>query len=205
MPIPNGCIEKDSRAWHENGSAICAKTRTANSGERVAAAGEEGKTMRRLAMWGIALVLGACGGSSTSVNLPETYKATLSGAGEFPPVTNQPTATGTATFVNDGTKTTYTITGSGLSGTPILSHIHLVTTTGTAGGVIVPFSVAGSTANAVNITGSFTEADILLVPSIGRKMTYDELTAQMRSGNIYANVHTNKNPTGEMAGILKLQ
>jgi hypothetical protein len=170
--------------------------------------------MRRLAMCGILMLLGACGGSSNAVHLPETYKATLTGGGEFPPLTAPtsptgpglvPTATATATFVNDGTKTTYTITGTGFSGTPTASHIHLVTTTGAAGGVIVPFSVTGSTANAVNISGTFSDAEIQVAPSIGRKLTYDELTAQMRSGNIYANVHTSKNPGGEAAGILKLQ
>jgi hypothetical protein len=164
--------------------------------------------MRRLALLA-AMVSGfACGGSSNAIHLPETYKATLSGAGEFPPLVAPnlvPTATATATFVNDGTKTTYTITGTGFSGTPTASHIHLVTTTGAAGGVIVPFSVTGSTANAVNITGTFSDAEIQVAPSIGRKLTYDELTAQMRAGNIYANVHTAKNGGGEAAGILKLQ
>jgi len=161
--------------------------------------------MRRLAICGTLLLLGACGGSSNAVHLPETYKATLTAAGEFPPVTTTPVGTATGTFTNDGTRTTYTITGSGFSTAIVASHIHLTTATGAAGGVIVPFSVAGSTQNAVNITGSFTEADILVAPSLGRKMTYDELTAQMRSGNIYANVHTSKNPGGEAAGVLKLQ
>jgi hypothetical protein len=173
--------------------------------------------MRRLAMCGILLLLGACGGSSSAVHLPETYKATLTGGGEFPPLTAPPagspatapglvpTATATATFVNDGTKTTYTITGSGFGSAIRASHIHLVTTTGAAGGVIVPFSVTGSTANAVNISGTFTDADIQVAPSIGRKLTYDELMGQMRSGNIYANVHTANNSGGEAAGILKLQ
>jgi hypothetical protein len=162
--------------------------------------------MRQLAMWGIALVLGACGGSSNgNVNLPETFKATLTGAGEFPPVTGTGNGTATGTFVNDGTKTTYTITGSGFSTAIVASHIHLTTATGAAGGVIVPFSVAGSTQNAVNIRGTFTEADIQVAPTIGRKMTYDELMSQMRAGNIYANVHTSKNTGGEAAGVLKLQ
>jgi hypothetical protein len=165
--------------------------------------------MRQSTILGLVLFLCACGGSSNNntVTLPETFKATLTPAGELPPngpVTDAPGASGTATFVNDGTKTTYTVTATGLTGSVAASHIHLITTPGSAGGVIVPFAgAAGQPANGANITGTFTGADI--TPPAGTTLTYDQLMVQMRAGNIYANVHTAKHPNGEIAGILQPQ
>jgi Cu/Zn superoxide dismutase len=163
--------------------------------------------MRQLAMCGVVLFLFACGSSDNNNNpaLPETFTATMTPAGELPPngpVTDAPGASGTATFVNDGTKTTYTVTATGLTGSVAASHIHLITTPGTAGGVIVPFAgAAGQPANGANITGTFTGSDI--TPPAGTTLTYDQLMAQIRAGNVYANVHTAKHPNGEIAGILR--
>jgi hypothetical protein len=165
--------------------------------------------MRRLAVCGIVLLFWACGGSDNNNNgptLPETFKATMTTAGEFPPVTGLPNANGTATFVNDGTKTTYTVTATGLSGAVAASHIHLQTAAGAAGGVIVPFpGAAGQPANGANITGSFTDTDIVPASTGAAKLTYDQLMTQIRAGNVYANVHTAAHPNGEIAGTLKPQ
>ena len=164
--------------------------------------------MRRIALLAAMAFGFACGGSSNNnqITLPETFTATMSPAGEFPPVTNAPGATGTATLVNDGTTTTYTVTANGLTGAVAASHIHLITTTGAAGGVIVPFpSAAGKPANGASITGTFTAANIQASAPGAAVLTYDELMTQMRAGNIYANVHTAAHPNGEIAGILKKQ
>jgi len=167
--------------------------------------------MRLFAVCGVVLFLSACGGDNNNNNqntLPETFTATLTPGGEFPPVTNAPNATGTATLVNDGTTTTYTVTANGLTGPVAASHIHLITNPGTAGGVIVPFpSAAGQPANGARITGTFTEANIAAgvgAPQ-GQKLTYDQLMAALRAGNVYANVHTGTHGGGEIAGILKKQ
>lgn len=140
-----------------------------------------------------AILAAACGSSSAQTS----FSANLAGANEVPATTSS--GTGTATFTLNGTTVSYTITYTGLSGAPSASHIHVGATT-VSGPVVVAFSGLPTTA-AGTFSGSFTQADIKAQtnPVIN---TLDDLLAQMRSGNIYANIHSQANPGGEIRGQL---
>ncbi len=138
-----------------------------------------------------AILAAACGGSSPATN----FTATLNGSSEVPATTS--TATGTATFTLSGTTVNYTVTYTGLSGNPTASHMHVGATTA-AGPVVVAFSGLPA-ATAGTFSGSFTQADIKAQtsPPIA---TLDDLLAQMRASNTYANIHTAANGGGEIRG-----
>jgi hypothetical protein len=142
----------------------------------------------------------ACGSSSPSNN----FTATLNVASEAPAPkpTTPPNAAGSATLTLNGTTVNYTITYDGLSGKPNVGHIH-VGAVGVAGPVVVPFTGLPLTASGT-FTGSFTAANIMpqTTPAIS---TLDDLLAQMRAGNTYANLHTDLNPGGEIRGQIAVR
>jgi hypothetical protein len=111
----------------------------------------------------------------------ETYKATLNGASEVPPV--QSTATGSATVnVDTATKKiTWSVTYAGL--TAMAAHIHCGAAAGANAGVAVPLAVGTSP-----ITGSGTMTDSQL--------------AELTAGKCYINIHTAANKGGEIRGQL---
>ena len=134
---------------------------------------------------------------------PPTYTATLNGANERPtPVTAA--GTGSATVVQNGTTFTYTVTYSGLTGAPILSHIHGPADATKAVGVIVNFDIGTPTGPSGTFSGTFTGADIV-GPSGQTPISVDSLVTLMRSGNAYVNVHTDANRAGEIRGQLTLR
>jgi hypothetical protein len=112
----------------------------------------------------------------------ETYKATLNGASEVPPV--QTSATGSATVTVDPAtrKVTWSVSYSGL--TPMAAHIHCGALPGANSGVAVPLKVGPSP-----ISGSGT-------------MTASQL-ADLTAGKCYVNIHTNANKGGEIRGQLE--
>jgi len=117
------------------------------------------------------------GGSSASENV------SLSGSNEVPPVTSPASGSGTVSVSSDRVVTAR-ITVQGMSATA--AHIHSGAP-GTNGPVIVPFVKQGD--------NTFVAAD-------GAKMTEEQYRAY-KSGNTYVNVHSAKNPSGEIRGQLK--
>ena len=112
------------------------------------------------------------------------YKATMSGTQEVPAV--QSAATGTAS-VNLDTATkqaSWTVTYNGLSGPPKAAHIHCGAAVGANGPVAVPIP---------NIATS---------PSQGSGAMTDAQIADLQAGKCYVNIHTDKNPNGELRGQL---
>jgi CHRD domain len=111
---------------------------------------------------------------------------TLLGANQVPPVTTPGSGTAEITINLGHDELCYHVTVSGLT-TPVLaSHIHHGTA-GTNGPVVIPFpNAAGSN----NFAGCVTVDDTLL--------------NQVRSdpSDFYVNVHTTKNPGGEVRGQL---
>jgi CHRD domain len=108
---------------------------------------------------------------------------TLSGANEVPPVTT--TASGTAMVLIDADRSVkVTVTATGMTATA--SHIHEAAA-GTNGPVIVPFTKTGD--------NSFASPD-------GAKLTEAQY-ASYKAGNLYINVHSAKNPGGEIRVQLK--
>lgn len=111
----------------------------------------------------------------------ETYKATLSGASEVPPV--QSSATGSATVKLDtaAKKVTWSVTYTGL--TPAAAHIHCGAAAGANAGVSVPLNAGPSPMNG---SGTMTDAQI----------------ADLEGGKCYVNIHTATNKGGEIRGQL---
>jgi hypothetical protein len=113
----------------------------------------------------------------------ENFQATMSAAEEVPP--NNSTATGHAdvTYNRSTSMLSYRVTYSGL--TPSAGHIHGPAGPGANAGVVVPFtSVAASP-----ITG-----EVKITP---------EQYNQLASGQWYANLHSARNPGGEIRGQLR--
>jgi len=107
----------------------------------------------------------------------------LSGANEVPAVTTTASGTGTVT-VNADRTVSARITVSGMTATA--SHIH-EGAAGANGPVIVPFTKTGD--------NTFAAPD-------GAKLTESQY-ASYKAGNLYVNVHSARNPGGEVRAQLK--
>jgi hypothetical protein len=129
--------------------------------------------------------LGTAGSTST-------YKvsATLNAAQEIPKqVVKAPNAAGSFSgkYVEHGKTATLTwkLTYGHLSGTATAAHIHLGKK-GTAGGVLVALCVG-------NCHSGMT----------GKATLTSKIVGQIEAGKTYVNVHTAKNPNGEIRGQVK--
>jgi CHRD domain len=154
-------------------------------------------------------VLAACGSSSSS---GEAFHANMSSAQEIPvPTVGTPAPTGTAVFQNNGDGTvSYTVTGSNMTVTatgvtPAITfagmHIHLAITGQTAG-VTVPLTTPTNGSSSFSVAGTFTSATCASGQTncINTGNTIDTVLAALRNGGAYINVHTSKNPSGELRG-----
>jgi hypothetical protein len=120
-----------------------------------------------------------------------------------------------ATISQDGTSITYTETYQDLSSTVTQSHIHFGRPATTGGVVVflctnltppsgVPAPQACPAAPAT-ITGTLTQADVIALPDQGidsGAAGFAELIQAIRARATYVNVHTVKNPGGEIRGRL---
>ena len=107
---------------------------------------------------------------------------TLAGSNEVPPVTTSATGTANITIGSDRSVKA-TVTAKDMTATA--SHIHMGAA-GTNGPVVVPFTKSGD---------AFSAAP-------DAKLT-EEQYAAYKAGNLYVNVHSAKNPGGEIRGQLK--
>jgi len=137
--------------------------------------------------WAVALVLtGAAAmlaGCQSMAPMMAGQEIVLSGSNEVPPVTTSASGTGTVTINADRTVSAK-ITVTGMTATA--SHIH----EGAAGAnapVIVPFVKTG---------------DNTFAAPEGAKLTESQY-ASYKAGNLYVNVHSAKNPGGEVRAQLK--
>jgi hypothetical protein len=152
-----------------------------------------------------ALVLGlltlACS-SDTTTTKPETFTATLTGAGEVPPKTTN--ATGIATVVvNSNNTLDVTITYAGTFTSAITGgHIHAPAIATATTGIVLPFFTTLTPTSATLFAGTKASAD-LTGTLLGSPM--DALVQLMRAGMAYVNVHTVTNGGGEIRGQLMLQ
>src|SRR5438128_8573108 len=110
-------------------------------------------------------------------------EVTLSGSNEVPSVSTSASGSGTVTVNSDRTVSAR-ITVTGMTATA--AHIHQGAP-GANGPVIVPFTKSG---------------DNTFVAPDGAKMTEDQYNAY-KAGNTYVNVHSAKNPGGEVRAQLK--
>jgi hypothetical protein len=115
-----------------------------------------------------------------------TYKASLGGAAEVPPVASG--GKGTASVnVDSGTKqASWRVEYSGLSGPAGAAHIHCGAAAGANAGVAVPLGAAPNLASPITGSGTMTDAQM----------------ADLTAGKCYINIHTAKNKGGEVRGQL---
>jgi hypothetical protein len=144
------------------------------------------KTKMRNWVWSGAVLAGALAilaGCQSMSPMMASQQVALSGSGEVPAVTTA--ASGTATITIDAdrsVKAMVTVTGM----TATASHIHEAAM-GANGPVIVPFTKTGDNTFAAPDGAKLTEAQY----------------ASYKAGNLYVNVHSAKNPGGEVRGQIK--
>jgi hypothetical protein len=154
----------------------------------------------------------ACGGDDVVSPTEQTFTASLTGAKERP-TPNSSTGTGTATFTlsADGNTLTWNITMANTNNV-VASHIH-VGGTEIAGPIILPLYGAAKSNNPA-ISGTITRATFV-PPASPLGLSFDALISLMRSGDSYANVHTDDGvapsntgpgdfPGGEIRGQITL-
>jgi hypothetical protein len=142
-------------------------------------------------------VLGYCvGGAAGAVLLglnsrseaaTTTFKADLKGSSEVPPNTTPGTGSVTVTYDPATKKITWDGTFSGLTGPATAAHIHGPAPAGKNAGVLVWLSVKGKPATS---------------PLKGSATLTDAQATDLVDGMCYVNVHTAKNPGGEIRGQL---
>ena len=113
----------------------------------------------------------------------QSMKVTLTGSQEVPPVTTSASGVGSIMVAPDGS-VSGTITTMGMEGT--MAHIHEAPM-GQNGPVIVPFSK--------------TAENVWSAPA-GAKLTEAQIQS-LKSGNLYLNVHSATNKSGEIRAQLK--
>ena len=134
--------------------------------------------MRKLLVMLTSLALTACAGmmSGSTVNL------SLSGTQEVPAISVPGSGSGSFTIGADGS-VTGSVSTTGVQGT--MAHIHMGAR-GANGPVIVPLTKSGDTYTA----------------PAGAKLTDAQMQA-FKAGNLYVNVHTDRNKGGEVRAQLQ--
>jgi len=133
------------------------------------------KTMLAVLAFGAAVVLAAPASA-------ETFKATLNGKSEVPPTTSPATGSADMNYNPATKKLTWTLTYSGLTGPATAAHFHGPAEPGKNAGVAV--AVPNATSSPVKGSATLTAAQ----------------AADLEAGKYYLNVHTAKNPGGEIRG-----
>lgn len=142
--------------------------------------------MKTPALFSVLLVAGLAAAFAVSSlgagSAPVKLSATLNAAQEVPKPGGKLTgATGRFTATLDGKKLTWLLTFKGLTGKATAAHIHLGKR-GVAGGVAVP--LCGPCASGAKGTATLTAA----------------VKKTVLSNGAYVNLHTAKNPGGEIRG-----
>jgi len=119
----------------------------------------------------------------------------MTGAQETPAVATAATGTIDATYSIYTKVVTFTVNWSGLSGLPIMAHVHGTATKGYAAAVVQPMWTA---ANAVLYPASGKYTGSMFVDGV--KIKEEHILA----GEYYINLHTAANPAGEIRGQLIL-
>ena len=132
-----------------------------------------------------AIALAGCASMRGAATTQQTYQASLTGTEEVPAVTSTGTGTADVRYNSNSQMLSWSVTHSGLSGPVTAAHIHGPAGPGQNAGVVVPFTNVG----AATITGE-------------AKITPEQL-AQLTSGQWYVNLHTARNPGGEIRGQLR--
>jgi CHRD domain len=137
----------------------------------------------------------------------ESHKAKLLGFEEVPAISSTGTGELRLKINEDNQIIEYELSYENLEGTTTnAAHIHLGQTS--VNGGVVAFLCGGGKPPCTPTSGAFTGtigvADILAVPAQGIAAgEFGEVVRAIRAGHVYANVHTNKHPGGEIRGQIK--
>ena len=148
-----------------------------------------------------ALALVLCGAAATAW-AGDTFKATLSGDQEVPPVATD--TTGKFKLKLNKAQTEAEVTLSVKSGERI-QQAHLHCAAAGVNGPVVAF-LAGNNAVGYDVDGKWRSNAVLTNSSISNPAcgtTIAALAAAMRAGNVYANVHSVAHPGGVVRGQLE--
>lgn len=136
------------------------------------------------------VVLAACvsavaAWSVASKAAPESFKVSLTGAQQVPPVETSGSGTADLTYDPATRMVTWSITYSGLSAPATMAHFHGPAAAGKNGPVTIWLSNKGTP------PASPIKGEAALTP---------EQAAQFTAGDWYINVHTSAHPGGEIRG-----
>jgi len=130
---------------------------------------------------------------------PTTYSASLDGDQEESPVNTPAVGTATLSLSPDETTLTFELSVTGIAPEQILAaHLH-VGAVGVGGPIVLFLS---GTSFQSPLHGSLTAADLNPRPEAGIN-TFADFLGKLRAGEIYANVHTQAHPGGEIRGQLQ--
>lgn len=137
-----------------------------------------------------------CSNDTSNGQGTKTFNLTMTVANETPPCAAAGTAaTGTANIVvaADNSSIAATVAYSGLSGPPIMAHIHSGTPAA-AGPIVLPFTVVLTTSP---FSQTFTAADY--VAASGAPADFATFVTALRAGGAaYTNIHTDACRGGEI-------
>jgi len=142
------------------------------------------KTKRRLIVGYCAAAVGlALAATPALAQNTKSYHVAMTAAQEVP--ANDSKGTGTADFTLDVNtyQLKWTITTANMSAEPLAAHIHGPAAPGSNAGVVVNLAPNG-----------------MSNPLIGTATLTAAQAADFTAGKDYVNVHTSKNPTGEIRG-----
>jgi hypothetical protein len=118
---------------------------------------------------------------------PVSFTVALTGAEQVPPVTTSATGSAALTYDAATGALTWSITYSGLSGPATMAHIHGPAPAGKNAGVLIWLAKKGEP------VASPIKGQVTLTAQQGQELL---------AGNWYINIHTTKNPGGEIRGQL---
>ena len=129
----------------------------------------------------------SCNKDDDDMNNAEEYtiSGNASGAQEVPAVSGSGAGTITGTYNKTSNTLKYNISWSNLTDVATAVHFHGPAATGISAGVLIPvtISTSGATGNAQ-----------------GTVVVVDSVETALLNGNLYYNVHTLRNPDGEVRG-----
>jgi len=145
----------------------------------------------------MAVFLIGCGDSVTPLKL---QAAPLVGANEVPANTSAGTGSATVQLSEKQDSLTYTLTVQNINNV-IQAHFHCCGAVGTNQAVVMflfgPIAAGGGATNGQIASGTKTSAD-LIGPMAGQ--TLQDFINQVKSGNVYVNVHTSSGIAGSPSG-----
>jgi len=142
----------------------------------------------------------AVGLATSSFAAKKSFKAMLSGSESVPAVETMAKGDATFTVTQDGKALSYYVTVSDIENVTA-AHIHL----GKKGENGPPVALITNEKKTGKFSGTLAEGTITEKELMGSLMgkSVQDLVKQIKKGNAYLNVHTDKYPNGEIGGQIK--